>query len=76
MKGAKMDVYREERKLDKAAALVAASNAWERMSDGDKAVVRFGMIPKWVADENPEITARALAVAMMTMAEKDGGMIA
>jgi hypothetical protein len=68
--------FEENRKIDKAAADLAAVTVWKEMSDGDKAVVRFGMIPKWVVDEYPEIPGKDLTVALMGVAEKDGGMIA
>ncbi len=65
---------REE--LEKFAA-ADAERAWAEMTDEEKAVVRFGMIPMRVHQEfGCNYPARVFSVALMTQAEKHGGMVA
>ncbi len=65
----------DQEHLKKCAAADAA-RAWSEMSDEDKAVVRFGMIPARVAAEFDHYPPRVFAVALMDQADKHGGMVA
>ena len=76
--------------IDKARAKQRAIRCWQLMDDNEKATVRFGMSPHWTALENLGGKApakegwevlqgdahRLSAVALMEVADRDGGMIA
>lgn len=61
----------------KKCAAADAERAWSEMTDKEKAIVRFGMIPMRVHQEyGTTYPARIFTVALMNQAEKHGGMIA
>lgn len=56
-----------------------ASELWASATEEEKGVIRFGMIPVSLLRRfnlNPYATDKALSVALMDEAERDGGMIA
>lgn len=65
---------------DQTIAQAAARIAWAEMTENDRAIVRFGMIPiEAVRKHEPKgihDSARLFSVALMGCAEADGGMIA
>jgi hypothetical protein len=61
----------------KKCAAADAERAWAEMTDEEKAVVRFGMIPMRIHQEfGRSYPARVFSVELMNQAEKDGGMVA
>jgi hypothetical protein len=61
----------------KKCAAADAERAWAEMTDEEKAVVRFGMIPMRIHQEfGRSYPSPIFSVALMTQAEKHGGMIA
>lgn len=62
-----------------------AKRTWERMDQNERTILRIGMAPLWViqagatneADEELDgDEQRELSVALMTIAEQNGGMLA
>lgn len=68
--------------MTEAQAIVeaAARVAWSEMTEKERAIVRFGMIPiEAVRKHEPKSirdSARLFSVALMGCAKADGGMIA
>lgn len=61
----------------KKFAAADAERAWAEMTDQEKGIVRFGMIPLRVHEEyGHSYPPRIFSVALMNQAEKHGGMIA
>jgi hypothetical protein len=61
----------------KKCAAADAERAWSEMTDQEKGIVRFGMIPIRIHEEyGQSYPARIFSVALMNQAEKHGGMIA
>jgi len=75
--------------IDKASAAQRAARCWELMTQNEKDILRFGMSPHWSIQEDlggkakPEEcfeeakgdSVRLLAVALMDIADKNGGMV-
>ncbi|KKL04237.1 hypothetical protein LCGC14_2618070 [marine sediment metagenome] len=62
----------------KHLAVLAAKEIWEtKMTQDQKNVVRFGMLPMEIVLEYKAngIDGRELAIALMTFAQSDGGMV-
>ena len=53
-----------------------ARAVWAKMTDAEKNFVRIGMLPLWVRDYEQGGDSVGLAVALMTIAKKEGGMLA
>ena len=62
--------------LDRAEARQAAGELWNGFTDNEKHGVRFGLFPydKMTDPKYAHIESRLLAVALMDIAEKNGGM--
>ena len=65
----------ESREDLKKCAAASAELAWSKMTEGQKAIVRIGMIPFDIAQEYDTFPQPMFAVALMNQAEKHGGMI-
>lgn len=69
-----------EREAEDAQIRASALAAWSQMMDDDRAVVRFGMIPKWAADmhtpEDIPEAGRRFSVALMDIAKASGAKCA
>ena len=65
-------------KLERADAVQAAARIWTNMTENERYGVRFGLFPAkaMTADDVKHIEPRLLSVALMDIAEKNGGMIA
>lgn len=75
--------------IDRARATQRAARCWELMDENEKAAVRFGMSPGWTTFEDLDGKApgegwealqsaddyRLTAVALMSVAEHNGGMV-
>jgi len=62
-----------------SAAQVAAAILWDRFTEDERNLVRFGLIPHWTVSEYPiDITVDGLdlSLALMDCAKQDGGMVA
>lgn len=59
----------------KKVAKADATIAWQRMSDSERAAVRFGMIPLHIAEKYDSYPQGVFPVALMTVAEENGGMV-
>lgn len=73
----------DDKAVLRSTAVAMAKLAWAEMTDDDKAVVRFGMIPFWAHEKYatqilcpPNEASRLFAVAVMDCAKADGGMVA
>jgi hypothetical protein len=72
--------------LDKSCATAKAAELWPNFTDSEKHGIRFGLFPRHkmeqaeaelvLAEVPPREAGRLLAVALMKIAEKNGGMIA
>ncbi len=69
---------KEMEKTKKCLAVLAAKEIWEtKMSQEQKNVVRFGMLPMEIVLEYKAngIDGQELAAALMTYAQSNGGMV-
>lgn len=66
-----------ETSLDRDEAQQAAVELWTGFTANERSAVRFGMFPadKMTDPKYAHIEGRLLAVALMKIAEKNGGMI-
>jgi len=62
--------------VEQAAQTLKAASMWDEFDDNEKTGVRFGMFPapKMAAAEALGYDTRRLALALMALAERKGGM--
>ncbi len=62
----------------RALCAIKAQKMWDAFTDNQKACVRFGMFPaaEMTSATNEGHDSRLLAVALMDVAKKNGGMVA
>ena len=55
-------------------AMLKLEPRWATITEKQKTIIRFGMIPVELVNEFPELGSREMALALMDLASADGGM--